>query len=438
MANSNPPNGYLFSKPYTFYVFGLICLLMLFDFADRMIVASLFPFLKKEWGLTDTQCGSLVSAVYWAMFIFAIPISALVDRWSRRKVTGLMAVLWSVASGACAFVTGFWHLLAARTAIGVGEAAYAPAGIAMISALFPARMRSVMIGLFNAFIPIGMAVGMTLGGYIATRWGWRHAFGVVALPGLLVAIMFFFVREYKTVALEQTVAASASTPAGGTQKRKMTKGEILREFFQKPSLIACYLGFAAMSFQYVSTITFLPSYFVRIKGLPLPQATTLTSGILLVVLIANPLGGWLTDRWMKTNIRARMLFPALAYVGSSLLGIGAFTVFSTGINQYIALFGSTFLLAAAGAGPISVTQDVVHPGLRAMSYALGITFQHMLGSAPGPLVTGLISDRLGLPTAMAIASGVGIISATVLFFGSYYYKSDLDKVEKVELEAEAQ
>jgi len=88
---------------------------MLFDFADRMIVASLMPFLKTEYGLSDAQGGSLVSAVYWAMFIFAFPISILVDRWSRRKVTSLMASLWSVASAACAFTTGFGQLLVART-----------------------------------------------------------------------------------------------------------------------------------------------------------------------------------------------------------------------------------------------------------------------------------------------------------------------------------
>jgi MFS family permease len=437
MATHQPPQGYLFSKRYTYYVFGLLCLLMLFDFADRMIVSSLFPFLKQEWGITDTQCGSLVSAVYWAMFIFAVPVSILVDRWSRRKATALMATIWSGASAACALATGYWPLLTYRTAIGIGEAAYAPAGMAMISALFPAGIRSAMIGVFNAFIPIGMAIGMMLGGYIATHWGWRHAFGIVALPGLIVSILFFFVREYKTVALEQTVAAPAAAQATGAEKRKMGTGAVLREFFTKPSLIACYLGFAAMSFQYVSTITFMPSYFTRIQGMPLQKATMLTSSVLLLSLIANPLGGWLADRWLKTNIRARMHFPAMCYIGSGLLGIAAYSVFSAGAGQLVAMLGSTFLLAAAGAGPIAVTQDVVHPGLRAMSYAFGITFQHMLGSAPGPLVTGMLSDKFGLATAMTLVSGVGILSALFLFIGSFYYKRDLDKVEKVALEAEA-
>jgi MFS family permease len=371
------------------------------------------------------------------MFLFAVPVSILVDRWSRRKATALMATLWSVASAGCAFATGYWPLLTMRTAIGIGEAAYAPAGMAMISALFPAKMRSVMIGIFNAFIPIGMAIGMLAGGYIATHYGWRHAFGVVALPGLIVAILFFFVRDYKTVALEQTVKSPAADPAAGAQKQKMSTAAVLKEFFTKPSLIACYLGFAAMSFQYVSVITFMPSYFTRIQGMSLQAATALSSGVLILALVANPVGGWLADRWLKTNIRARMLFPAYCYVASGLFGIAAFTIAGGGILQIVLLFASTFLLGAAGAGPIAVTQDVVHPGLRAMSYAFGITFQHMLGSAPGPLVTGMLSDKFGLGTAMALASGVGILSAVVLFAGSAFYKRDLERVEKVKLEAEA-
>jgi MFS family permease len=436
MASKQPPEGYLFSKGYTVYVFGLICLLMLFDFADRMIVASLLPFLKAEWGLTDTQGGSLVSAVYWAMFIFAFPVSILVDRWSRRKVTSLMASLWSVASAACAFVTGYGQLLMARTAIGVGEAAYAPAALTMISALFPAKMRAVMVGIFNAFIPLGMALGMTLGAYIAVRWGWRHAFGVVALPGLIVAIMFYFIRDYKTVALEQTVAVPAGGPAGETQKKRMTKKEIAKDFSRKPSLIAAYITFAAQSFQYVSIITFLPTYFIRVQGMSVQQASGLTSSLLLPVIVGGAIGGWLTDRWMKTNISARMLFPCISYAASSAVTIFAFAFLPAGTVQFIAFLAGNFLLTAAGPAVMCVTQEVVHPGLRAMAYALGITVQHMLGSAPGPLITGAISDKFGLPAAMTLASGASLIGAVAMLIGSFYYKRDLEKVEKVTLRPE--
>jgi MFS family permease len=370
------------------------------------------------------------------MFIFAFPISILVDRWSRRKVTSLMASLWSVASAACAFTTGFGQLLVARTAIGVGEAAYAPAAVTMISALFPQKMRAVMVGIFNAFIPIGMAAGMMLGAYIAVHWGWRHAFGIVALPGLIVAILFYFIRDYKTVALEQTVVAPTAGTTAEVQKKKMTKKEIAWDFARKPSLIASYISFAAVSFQYVSIITFLPSYFMRVQGLSVQQASGLTSSLLLPVIVGGAFGGWLTDRWMKTNISARLLFPCIMYTAACAVTICAFAFLPAGTVQFAAILAGNFLLTAGGPAAICVTQEVVHPGLRAMAYALGITVQHMFGSAPGPLITGAISDKFGLPAAMTLASGAALVGALALLIGSFYYKRDLEKVEKVTMRPE--
>ncbi len=215
MTKLPPPEGYLFSKAYTGYVFLLLWLLYFFDYIDRMVVVSLFPFLKADWGLTDTQCGAMVSAVYWAIIIFSFPVSIVIDRWSRKKSIGIMAVLWSLATAACAVTKNFGQLFAARAAIGLGEAGYAPGGTAMISALYPENKRAFMVGIWNASIPLGMAAGIVIGGAIASRWGWRHAFGIVALPGLIIALLFFFVKDYKTVGLEKTVDRSAV----GTRRR---------------------------------------------------------------------------------------------------------------------------------------------------------------------------------------------------------------------------
>src|SRR5512139_4210316 len=94
MAAQSAPEGYLFSKGYTHYVFILLFLLYMFDYIDRMVVVSLFPFLKRDWGLTDTQCGLLVSAVYWSILVFTLPVSVLIDRWSRKKCIGWMSIVW--------------------------------------------------------------------------------------------------------------------------------------------------------------------------------------------------------------------------------------------------------------------------------------------------------------------------------------------------------
>ncbi|HPJ38188.1 MAG TPA: MFS transporter, partial [Spirochaetota bacterium] len=126
MNTTSMPQEYKLSKGFRRYVFSLLFLLYFFDYVDRMIVTSLFPFIKADWGLSDAQCGMLVSAVYWSIVVFTFPASVLVDRWSRKKSIGIMGVLWSFATAACAFAGTFGHLFAARTAIGIGEAGYAP------------------------------------------------------------------------------------------------------------------------------------------------------------------------------------------------------------------------------------------------------------------------------------------------------------------------
>lgn len=433
MTKTPPPEGYLFSKAYTAYVFLLLWLLYFFDYVDRMVVVSLFPFLKADWGLTDAQCGAMVSAVYWAIILFSFPVSILIDRWSRKKSIGIMAVLWSLATAACALTKNFGQLFVARTAIGIGEAGYAPGGTAMISALYPEKRRAFMVGIWNASIPIGMAAGIVIGGLIASHWGWRHAFGIVALPGLVIAILFFFVKDYKTVGLEKKFDPKQAKKESDPVMRKMSKMDIVRTFAGTPSLLLTYFGFAGMMFTSISMSTFLPTYFQRVQGFELQKATLLASGIMLTSIVGSPLGGWIADTWMKKNIRARLLVPSISGFLAAVLFIGGFHLFSGGILQY-----GIFLLAgiasiAWASSAIAVTQDVVHPGLRAVSYALCVITQNLLGSSLGPVVTGAFSDRYGILVALKIASMTALISCLLFYLGSRYYKRDLDKVEKVAL-----
>jgi len=429
------PEGYLFSKAYTNYLFILLWLLYFFDYIDRMAVVSVFPFLKSEWGLSDAQCGAMVSAVYWAIILFSFPVSILVDRWSRKKSIGIMAVLWSLATAACAITKNFNQLFAARTAIGLGEAGYAPGGTAMISAIYPQHRRASMVGIWNASIPLGMAAGIVLGGIIAAHWGWRHVFGIVALPGLIIAILFFFVRDYKTVGLGKKVDGK-ETDNEMIQERKMTKTEIMRTFARTPSLLLTYFGFAGMMFTSISMSTFLPTYFQRVQGFPLQKATLLASGIMLTSIIGSPLGGWLSDLWMKKRTEARLLLPAISALLTTILFVTAFNFMKNGLFQYVVFLMAGISSIAWASSAISVTQDVVHPGLRAISYALCVVVQNLLGSSLGPIVTGALSDRYGIKSALITASLVALLSFALFLWGSRYYKRDLNKVVKVSLVAE--
>jgi MFS family permease len=436
VTKAPPPEGYLFSKAYTSYIFLLLWLLYFFDYVDRMVVVSLFPFLKSEWGLTDAQCGALVSAVYWAIIVFSFPISIVIDRWSRKKSIGIMAVLWSLATAACALTKNYGQLFGARTAIGLGEAGYAPGGTAMISALYPEKRRAFIVGIWNMSIPIGMAAGIVLGGIIATHWGWRRAFGVVALPGLFVALLFFFIKDYRTVGLEQTIGPEGLKQTAEGVKKKMSRMDIVRTFSRTPSLLFTYFGFAGMMFVSISMSSFLPTYFQRVQSVGLQKATFLTSGIMLTAIVGSPLGGWIADSWMKKRIQARLLVPSISAVLTAALYFSAIHFFSGGAVQYgIFLLGGIASIAWASSA-IAVTQDVVHPGLRAISYALCVVVQNLLGSSLGPLVTGALSDRYGIAPALKMACSMALISFLLFYIGSRFYQRDLAKVERVALAPE--
>ncbi len=429
MEQSSEAHSYGVSKGYSWYVFSLLFLLYMFDYIDRFVVSSLSPFIKADWGLTDTQMGMMKSAVYWSILLFTFPVSVLIDRWSRKNSIGIMAVLWTIATAACAFTKNFTQLFTARAMIGVGEAGYAPGGGAMISALFPRESRSLAIGIWTAAIPLGGALGTILGGIIAETLGWRYAFGLVAFPGLIVAFLFFRVKDYKSVKLEKTVDKTEEGPG----KAKMTKKDIANEFIRTPSVIFTYLGFAGNTFVTTALLFWLPTYIYRTLEISMKKAAMLSGAVMALAIIGAPLGGYLADRWMKRRINARLLFASIASILSAITVFAAFGL-KGGAIWWPMLFGSGIVLASFVPAAAAVTQDVVHPGLRATSYSFCVIFQHLLGSAIGPIFVGFVSDRYGLNTAMTILPVFSVIACILFFIGSFFYARDLEKVEKVALE----
>ena len=426
MKNTEDQKGYLFTKGYSNYVFVLLFLLYMFDYIDRSIITSMFSSIERDWGISHTQSGLLMSAVYWAIVILTFPVSLLVDRWSRTKTIGMMAIIWSLATALCALTGNFVQLFMARLLIGAGEAGYAPGGSAMISGLYPIEKRSKMMGIWNASIPLGTAIGVLLGGIIATRLGWKHAFGLVALPGLVVAILFLFVKDYKTVDLSFVDKAN--------KKIKMEKKDIVKEFISKPSIIYTYFGIASVVFVTTSLITWLSTYFQMTREVPQEKAGTMASAVMVLALVGAPLGGILTDRWRKTQFNARLLLPAISSLASAILLFSALYLFR-GTVQYIVflLMGICIMIFISGAS--AVTQDVIHPGLRATSYAIAVVVQNLLGSSTAPIVVGKIYDLSNIRTALSILPFVLVAGAVLFYLGSRYYEKDMDKVTKIKLEA---
>ena len=425
--------GYLFPKPYTNYLFSLLFLLYMFDYIDRMVVSALLPYIKAEFGTSDARLGMLMSAVYLSIVILTFPVSLIIDRWSRRRTIGVMAALWSLATAAAVLTKSFGALVTTRTFIGIGEAGYAPGGSAMISGLYPIEKRSWMMGLWNAAIPLGSAIGVAGGGFIAAQWGWRSAFGIVAIPGLIIAILFFISRDYKTVKLIRN--GIPKIKGAKIEKIKMTTRDMVREFAEKPSLLLTYFGMMAVVFTTTSLLFWLPSYFSREYGIPLQQSSTKASLVMLLALVGAPLGGYLVDRWRRKKLNARLVFPGITSVVAALFCLLAFVVFKDGA-QYISLllFGVTVTMFIPAAG--AVTQDLVHPGLRATSYAIAVVIQNSLGAILGPIVIGAISDATDLSTALAILPVFVLLAGVLFLIGSLYYKKDIAKVTDMEYEPE--
>jgi MFS family permease len=425
MKNPEDRTGYLFTKSYSNYVFILLFLLYLFDYADRMVVNSMFTSIQKDWFISDTQCGWLVSVIYLAIGILTFPVSILVDRWSRTKTIGIMAIVWSLATALCAFTGNYVQLFMARIIIGFGEAGYAPGGSALISGMYPIEKRSKMMGLWNASIPLGSAIGVTLGGIIAQSLGWKHAFGLVAIPGLIIAVLFLFVKDYKTVDL--------SFVDKNNNKIKMERQDIFREFLSKPSVIFTYFGMACVVFVTTAMMVWLPKYFETERGIDAKTSGTLAGAVMVLALVGAPLGGILIDKWRKSRSDARLLFPAISTFVSALILFVAFLLLK-GTGQLIFLFGFGILVMTFIAGAAAVTQDVIHPGLRATSYAIAVAVQNLLGSFTAPIVLGKISDLSNLRTAMSILPFVLMAGALLFYIGSRYYLTDMNKVASIKLQ----
>lgn len=412
------------SRGYAYYVFLLLFLLYLFNYVDRMVIASIFPYLKKEWALSDTDLGWSASIVTLMMTVFVFPVSLMIDRWSRKKAIGLMAIFWSISSALCAVTRSFTQLFGMRAMVGAGEAAYTAGGHAMIAAYFPEEKRSTMNGLFTAAIPLGTALGVIIGGAIAENLGWRYAFGLLAIPGMVVAILFFWVKDYKTVRIQKQSGA-------GTVNMKWQ--DIAREFLTTPSVLFTYMGYVGNTFVTTALMNWLPSYYNRVDGLPMDKAGLKTSVVFLLAIFGAPIGGIITDRLRKKWFNSRMSVPA---VTSLLTGLFIFIGFSflEGTPQYVLLICFGFTAPMFAAGGSAVTQDVVHPGLRAMSYSLAQFFMMLLGYSLSPIFIGAISDRYDLLTAFQFLPIFSLFGAIMFFLGSFFYVRDYNKVQKVRLE----
>ncbi|GAB1692064.1 MFS transporter [Krasilnikovia sp. M28-CT-15] len=409
---------------FPWVVFTLTFGLLLSDYMSRQVLSAVFPFLKQEWGLTDTQLGTLTSVVALTVGVLAVPLSLVGDRWGRSRSVVLMAVVWSVATIGCALAAGFGHLLTARLLIGVGEAAYGSVGLAVVLAVFAASKRASLTGAFMAGGSFGSVLGVALGGALAAQFGWRAAFTVMGVFGMVLALLYWvLVSDRKLAAHKIDDEADAGPKLAGGQGRAK-----LSTLFSTPAVVLAYLGGGLQLFIAGSLFAWLPSYFNRGYDMLPAKAAKVAAVFILIMGIGMIVCGVISDRVGKTRpINKWTTAIAFSAVTVAFLAAG-FSLKPGGLQMLLLAVGCFF--AGGTTGPTgAMVARLTHESIRATAFGTYTFFNNVLGLAAGPLVTGVLADRFGLETAMKYVPLVAVAAIILLIAGRQAYPSSIRKLD---------
>jgi len=383
---------------------GVLTGLNVLNYADRYVGAAMMPLILSSLALSDAEGGLLQSAFILSYSLVSPLAGWMGDRWARLRLAAAGVLVWSVATVASGLAPSYAALLLARTVIGVGEASYAVVTPSLLSDLYPPERRARVFAIFYAAIPVGTAVGYALGGTIGEAFGWRSAFFVAGIPGAVLALTLLCLAEPERGASDSADTRPA-TPLG--------LGPSLRALCARRSYLYNTAAQVLYTFAMGGLATWMPTYYVRERALPLGTAST-TFGLLLLIagFAGTVLGGQLTDRLASRVRGAQFAISGWGLVLSLLFTAGAVLAPSPGIFWPCTFV--TLLLLFLNIGPLNAAMaNVLPPDLRARGFALTTMAIHLLGDAASPWLIGVVSDHVGL-TAPILAAGLLLGIAGVL------------------------
>lgn len=373
---------------YRWFVLGLLFCVYIFNFLDRQIFAILQEAIKIDLNLSDTAIGFLGGFAFAIFYTtLGIPIARLADRYSRSKIIGISLALWSLMTALCGAARGFVTLALARVGVGIGEAGCSPPAHSLIADYFGPRERSTALAIYALGIPFGAALGNLIGGYVNVLLGWREAFYMVGLPGVLFAILVtIFLKEPARGLIEARAQNELSLPP---------LGEVARVLWQQRTFRHLCAAFALTSFVLYGSLQWLPTYFVRTYSLDTAKVGTviaLSNG--LFGGISTLFGGLIGDRMAKRDVRWLCWLSPIGLVVSVPLMMLMLFQSSFSLASYFLfvsmLFGSLHL------GPIfGLVQTLVPMRMRALASSILLFATNLVGMGMGPLFVGFASDRLG-------------------------------------------
>jgi MFS family permease len=383
---------------------GVLTGLNVLNYTDRYVGAAMLPLILSSLALTDAEGGLLQSAFIVSYSLFSPLAGWLGDRWARLRLAAAGVLIWSVATVASGLAPTYVTLLLARTVIGVGEAGYAIVTPSLLSDFYPPERRTRAFAIFYAAIPVGTALGYALGGAIGSAFGWRAGFFFAGIPGALLAFTLLGLAEPER---------GASDMAGARPATPLGLGPSLRALAARSSYLYNATAQVLYTFAMGGLATWMPTYYVRERGLELGTAST-TFGLLLLVagFAGTVLGGQLSDRLAR-----RLRGAQFAISGWGLALALPFTLGAV-LAPLPAIFWPctfvTLLLLFLNIGPLNAAMaNVLPPDLRARGFALSTMAMHLLGDAASPWLIGLVSDYVGL-TVPILAAGVMLALAGLL------------------------
>src|SRR5206468_292899 len=397
-------------RGYPRYVLAVMVGINFLNYLDRYILPAVATKIQGEFHLTDSQLGLLQSAFLLVYAVATIPFGIWADRGVRKTVVAVGVTIWSLATLFTGLAHNYVQLFAAQAILGVGEASYYPAGTALLGDYFKKEGRGRAMSIWAAGTAVGIAAGYAGGGIIAGTLGWRLAFYMTAVPGLVFAVLAFGVRERRGGAADAR-GPQVSKPASVTWRTVL-------ELRRIPTVRATIAAETALFFVLGGAAFWLPIYLQRRFALEIGPAGTLAGGVLVVGLLAGSLlGGTIADR-LAIRRRVASNLP----VGIAGFILGAVFVALALVTPNLVLFVPMFLLGAACLylynGPYTaVKQNVVVPTVRATAVTIALLIEHLLGDSYAPWAIGKVSDALhSLQLALLILLAPLLVLAAVFAF----------------------
>jgi len=382
----------------------VLTLINLLNYLDRYVPSALLPQLKSSGIVsTDLQLGILAPGFLIVYMLAAPAFGYIGDRRSRTRPIAIGVALWSIATLGSGLARNYWQLFVSRAAVGIGEAAYATISPALLADYYPAEKRSRVFAIFYMAIPVGSALGYVVGGLVSGAWGWRAAFFVAAVPGLLLALWVLRVPD------PPRRERQSHANRGGALVALRDTFTLYLQLLRQASYALTVLGYAAYTFAVGGLAFWMPTFLERVRGMPASRATTGFGAIVVVTgFVGTFVGGWLGDYCRRYSRQSDLWVSAIATLLALPLSVACLAdgspsvLFPTLVLAELLLFMST--------GPInSVIVGIVNPAHRASAVALSVLAIHLLGDVVSPPLIGSVSDRTSLGEAvMLVPAAVGL------------------------------